>query len=128
MSIDNYNLKIKELCNDDEMVQICLGGLTPQFSAIQSAVLAREKSPSFFDLQSMLLVEENHVRTRGNTYDGHMLYTNSEEGRVQGNGRRVESSQGRTSQRQPREQNFYKCTRWSVRKKGEQPCHTELTE
>ena len=60
MSIDNYTLKIKDLCDslrsinvsidNDEMVQICLGGLTPRFSAIRSAIFAREKSPSFFDL------------------------------------------------------------------------------
>ena len=41
MSITTYTLKIKELCNslgsigvninDDEMVQICLGGLAPPF-------------------------------------------------------------------------------------------------
>ena len=58
MSIDNYTLKIKDLCDslrsinvsidNDEMVQICLGGLTPRFSAIRSAIFAREKSPSFF--------------------------------------------------------------------------------
>ena len=71
MSIGNYTLKIKELCDalgsinvsidDKEMVQICLGGLAPQFGAIRSVVLARENPPSFFDLQSLLLVKENHV-------------------------------------------------------------------
>ena len=60
MSIGSYNLKIKELCdslgsinvniNDNEMVQICHGDLTPRFSAIQSTVLVRENPPSFFDL------------------------------------------------------------------------------
>ena len=44
--------------DDDEMVQICLGGPAPRFGAMRTAVLAREKSPSFFELQSMLLVEE----------------------------------------------------------------------
>ena len=46
----------------------------------EQAVLAREKSPSF-ELQSMLLVEENHVRTRSNESEGHMLYTHSNGGR-----------------------------------------------
>ena len=74
ISIDNYTLKIKELCDalrsinvnidDNEMVQICLSGLTPRFDTIRSVVLARENPLSFFDLQSMVLVEENHVRTR----------------------------------------------------------------
>ena len=58
MSIGNYTLKIKELCDslgsinvsidDNKMVQICLGGLAPRLSAIRSTLLAREKSPSFF--------------------------------------------------------------------------------
>ena len=66
MSITTYTLKIKELCDslgsisvnvdDDEMVQICHGGLALRFGAMRTAVLAREKSPSFFDLQSILLV------------------------------------------------------------------------
>ena len=72
MSITNYTLKIKELCDalgsinvvidDDEMVRICLEGLAPRFSTIRSAILARENQPSFFDLQSILLVEEYHAR------------------------------------------------------------------
>ena len=74
MSITTYTLKIKELCDslgsisvnidDEEMGQICFGGLAPRFGAMRTAVLAREKYPSFFELQSMLLAEENHVRTR----------------------------------------------------------------
>ena len=71
MSITSYILKIKEIWDslgsisvnveDDEMVQICLDGLIPRFDAMRTVVLARENPPSFFDLQSMLLVEENHV-------------------------------------------------------------------
>ena len=89
MSITTYTLKIKELCkflgsigvniDDDEMVQISLGGLAPRFGAMRTAVLARKKSPSFFELQSMLLVEENHVCTSSNEKEGHMLYTHSNE-------------------------------------------------
>ena len=83
MSITSYTLKIKELCdvlrsinviiNDDEMVQICLDGLAPRFDIISVAILAREKPPSFFD--SILLVEENHIRSRSNVSDGQMLYS-----------------------------------------------------
>ena len=50
MSIKSYTLKIKEMCNslepinvdidDDETVQICLDSLTPRFDAIMSIVLA----------------------------------------------------------------------------------------
>ena len=91
MSITTYTLKIKELCDfldsisvnvdDDEMVQICLDGLALGFGTMRTAVLAREKSPSFFELQSMLLVEENHVCTMSNASEGHMLYTHSNGGR-----------------------------------------------
>ena len=90
MSITSYTLKIKELCDSlgsisvnvvgDKMVQIYLGGLAPRFDAMRTAILAREKPPSF-DLQSMLLVEETHVRTRRNASKGHMLYTHSNRGR-----------------------------------------------
>ena len=76
MSITGYTLKIKELCDalgsidvvidDNEMVQICLGGLAPRFNAMRTAILARENTPSFFDLKSILLVEENHGRQRSN--------------------------------------------------------------
>ena len=79
LSITNYTLKIKEPCDvlrsinviidDDEIVQICLGGLAPRFDTIRSAILSKEKPPSFFDLQSILLVEENHVRSRRNVPD-----------------------------------------------------------
>ena len=70
MIINNYTLKIKELhgtlgsinanIDDDEMVQICLGSLAPQFGTIRSVVLVRENPPSF-DLQPVLLFEENHI-------------------------------------------------------------------
>ena len=75
MSITSYTLKIKEVCDalrlinvvidNDEMVQICLGGLAPRFNMIRSTILARENPPSFFDLQSILLVEENHMPDKG---------------------------------------------------------------
>ena len=61
MSMSDYTAKIKSICDslgsinvnidDDEMVQICLGGLAPRFGAMRTSILAREKSPSFFDLQ-----------------------------------------------------------------------------
>ena len=105
MSITNYTLKIKEHCDsldlisinmeDDEMVQICLGGLTPRFDTMRTVVLARENPPSLFDLQSMLLVEENHVGTRRNASEGHMLYTHSGRGRGSNRARRFTPGRGR---------------------------------
>ena len=54
-TVSDYTAKIKSICDslgsininidDDEMVQICLGGLAPRFGAMRTAVLAREKSP-----------------------------------------------------------------------------------
>ena len=88
-SITSYTLKIKELCDalgsinvvidNDEMVQIFLGGLAPRFGSIRSVILAREKTPSFFGLQSILSFEENHARQRNNAPKGHMLYSQSDD-------------------------------------------------
>ena len=58
---------------DDEMVQICLCDLAPRFNVVRIVTLARENPPSFFDLQSMLLIEENHVRTKNNASEGDIL-------------------------------------------------------
>ena len=75
MSITSYTLMIKDLCDslisisfnvdNYEIVQICLVGLAPWFDVMRTAILTREKSHSF-DLQSLLLVEENHLGTRNN--------------------------------------------------------------
>ena len=56
MSIKSYTLKIKELSDslgsinvnidDNERVQVCLGGLAPRFAAIRLVVLTRENPPS----------------------------------------------------------------------------------
>ena len=74
------------------MVQICLGGLAPRFGAMRTAVLTRE-NPPYFDLQFMLLVEENHVRTMSNSLEGHMLYTHSNQGRGRSRARRDQFGQ-----------------------------------
>ena len=115
MSIDNYTLKIEELSDalgsinvsidDEEMVQICLRGLTLGFGAIRSVVLARENPPSFFDLQLILLVEENHVHQRSNAHDGQMVFSNLDEGRGHSRGRRGQYSEGRHNQ----ERNSHQC-------------------
>ena len=71
MSVTDYTTRIEGICDslasinvtveEDEMVEVCLGGLASKFGAFRIAVCTREKTPSFFDLQSMLLVEENHA-------------------------------------------------------------------
>ena len=45
------------------------------FGAFRTAVCTRENTSSFFDLQSMLLVEENHAGASTSTHtDNKMLY------------------------------------------------------
>ena len=71
MLVTDYTTKIKEICDalgsinvtvdEDEMLQICLGGLAQRYGPIQTAICTQEKPLSFFDLQSMLMVEENHA-------------------------------------------------------------------
>ena len=95
MLVANCTTRIKEICaslasinvivEDDEMVQVCLGGLASKFGAFRTTICTREKTPSFFDLQLMLLVEENHVGALTSTHaDSKMLYT--EEDRPRGHG------------------------------------------
>ena len=60
MSVAGYTTRIKEICDslasinvtveEDEMVQVCLGGLASKFGAFRTTVYTREKMPSFFDL------------------------------------------------------------------------------
>ena len=58
------------------MVQIYLGGLASKFGAFRTVVCTRENTPSFFDLQPMLLIEENHAgATTSRHTDSKMLYT-----------------------------------------------------
>ena len=82
----DYTLKIKDICDslasidvnieESEMVQICLGGLASKFGAFRTVVCTRENTSSFFDLQSMLLVEEKHAGASTSAHtDSKMLYT-----------------------------------------------------
>ena len=64
--VADYTFKIKDISDslsyinvmvdEDEMVQVCVGGLAHQFGSFQTDICTREKSPSFFDLQSMMLM------------------------------------------------------------------------
>ena len=47
--------------DEDKMVQICLGGLAHRYEHIWMIICTREKLQSFFNLQSMLMVKENHA-------------------------------------------------------------------
>jgi hypothetical protein len=93
--VADYTRKISEICeslasvdvdiDDNEKVQIYLGGLASKFGAFRTAVCTRETTLSFFDFQSMLLVEENHVGASTSTRtDSKMLYTEGERPRGRG--------------------------------------------
>jgi hypothetical protein len=95
LSVADYTLKINEICeslasvdvniDDSEKVHSCLGGLASKFRAFRTAVCTRETTPSFFDLQSMLLVEENHVGASTSTHtERKMLYMEGERPRGRG--------------------------------------------
>ena len=86
LSVDDYTSKIKDICDSlasihvnieqADMVQICLAGLASMSRAFRTAVCTRENTSSFFDLQSMLLVEENHAGASTRMHsDSKMLYT-----------------------------------------------------
>ena len=96
----DYNLKIKEICDSlasidvfieqGEMVQVYLGGLASKFGAFRTTMCTRENTSSFFDLQLMLLIEENHSGASTSTHtDSKMLYTEGD--RPHGCGGRGES-------------------------------------
>ena len=94
MSLSNYTAKIKSICDslfsitvnidEDEMVQVCLGGLAQQFNPLRTEILVREIPPSFFNLQSMLLVEEIHIQTKNNTSEGQMFFSDLDVGKKRG--------------------------------------------
>ena len=96
MSLADYTTRIKEVSNslasmsviveENELVQICLRGLASKFGSLQTVVCTRENTPSFFDLQSKLLVEENHAGASTSMHADMMLYM--EEGRPRGRGGR----------------------------------------
>ena len=85
MLVTNYTTKIKEICDalgsikvtmdEDEIVQICLGDLTQWYGQICTTICTREKPLSFFNLQLMLMVEENHASgSKTSQSDNCMLY------------------------------------------------------
>ena len=71
-SLTSIEMDIEE----SKMVQVCLRGLAPKFGAFRTAVCTRENTLSFFDLQSMLLAEENHAGASTSMQtDNKMMYT-----------------------------------------------------
>ena len=83
--MSDYTVKIRDLCDflgainvnidDDEMVQICLGGLSHKYGALWTAIRTRENPLTFIDLQSMLMIKENQMQSNSTVSDGQILYT-----------------------------------------------------
>ena len=78
LSVADYTSKIKDICDslasidvnieDNEMVQVSLGGLASKFGAFRTVVCTRENTLSF--------VKENHVGASTSTHvDSKMPYT-----------------------------------------------------
>ena len=95
LPVADYTSKIKDICDslasidvnieESKMVQVCLGGLASQLGAFRTVVCTRKNTSSFFDLQSMLLVEENHTGASTSTHtDNKMLYTEGDRTRGRG--------------------------------------------
>ena len=110
MSVANYTSKIKDIYvslasidvnfEEGEMVQIYIGELVLKFGALRAAVCTRENISSFFDLQSMLFVEENHAGASTSTHaDNKMLYMEGDRPRARGGrGESVRNGGGRRDQ------------------------------
>ena len=95
MAVASYTSNIKGIyeslasvdvnVEEEKMVQVCLRGLASKFGAFRTAVYTRENKPSFLDLQSILLLEENHAGASTSTHaNNKILYT--EEDRPRGRG------------------------------------------
>ena len=110
MTVADYTSKIKDICDslasidvnveEGEMLQICLKGLASKFGAFRTAVCTRKNTSSFFDLQSMLFVEENHTGVSTSTHtDNKMLYMEKDRPRGRGGqGELVHNRGGRREQ------------------------------
>ena len=106
----DYTWKIKDICDslasievnieESEVIPVCLEGLAPKFGAFRTDVCTLENTPSFFNLQSMLLVEENHAGASTSTHtENRMLYTEGDRPRgCGGRGKSVRNGGGQRDQ------------------------------
>ncbi len=68
MPINEYSLKIRGIVeslasinafvDDDDLVNVCLNGLGKEYKPFKTSITVRENVPNFWDLVSMLIVEE----------------------------------------------------------------------
>ena len=73
------------MMDEEEMVQICLGGLAQRYRLIRTAICTRDKTIVIFRLAINAMVKENHVGvSRSTQFDNRMLYTEAD--RLHGHG------------------------------------------
>ena len=65
MLVTDYTTKVKEICDTLGSINVMVD--EDEMVHIRTTISTREKPPSFFDLQSMLMVEENHASGSRNT-------------------------------------------------------------
>jgi hypothetical protein len=101
MSINEYSLKIKGIVesltsinvfvDDDDLVNVCLNGLGKEYKPFKTSIIVRENVPNFWDLMSMLIVEDKTLKEdcstqNKNNVEQHVFYSNTGRGRGRGHG------------------------------------------
>jgi hypothetical protein len=101
MSINEYSLKIKGIVeslasinvsmDDNNLVSICLNGLGKEYKPFKTSIIVKENVPNFWDLVSILIVEEKTLNEdcftqNKNNVEHHAFYSNIGRGRGRGHG------------------------------------------
>jgi hypothetical protein len=101
MSIYEYSLKIKGIIeslasinvfvDDDDLVNVCLNGLGKEYKPFKTSINVKENVPNFWDLVSMLIVEEKTLNENCSTQNKNNVkqqafYSNTSRGRGRGCG------------------------------------------
>jgi len=101
MSINEYSLKIKGIVeslasinvsmDDDDLVNVCLNGLGKEYKPFKTSIIVKENVPNFWDLVSMLIVEEKTLNEdcstqNKNNVEQQAFYSNIGRGKGRGRG------------------------------------------
>jgi len=101
MSINEYSLKIKGIVeslasinvsmDDDDLVNVCLNGLGKEYKPFKTSIIVKENVPNFWDLVSMLIVEEKTLNEdcstqNKNNVEQQAFYSNTGRGKGRGRG------------------------------------------
>jgi len=101
MSINEYSLKIKGIVeslasinvsvDDDDLVSVCLNGLGKEYKPFKTSIIVKDNVPNFWDLVSMLIVEEKTLNEdcstqNKNNVEQQAFYSNTCRDRGRGRG------------------------------------------